>query len=146
MKSMNYGLALGATLDFNGSAGEDSPSHGGPDDGGESAFRPADEERRRTGGETSTPPAACSARSWRWKSRRCLRSQAGPFGRENIAGSKIPFVRDILFDFVDPGVEAYAGGNVLQITPASDQPLFTERNSGTWRVAAATISRPGRAD
>src|SRR5215471_19660703 len=47
---------------------------------------------------------------------------------EKIAGSKIPFVAGHLCSSSSiPASEAYADGNVLQITPASTNPLYTER-------------------
>src|SRR6202163_1701792 len=46
---------------------------------------------------------------------------------EKIAGSKIPFVAGHYCSSSSiPASEAYADGNVLQITPASTNPLFTE--------------------
>jgi branched-chain amino acid transport system substrate-binding protein len=53
---------------------------------------------------------------------------------EKIAGAKIPFVAGHYCSSSSiPASEAYAEGNVLQITPASTNPLFTERN--LWNVA-----------
>src|SRR5947207_5282807 len=53
---------------------------------------------------------------------------------EKIAGSKIPFVTGHYCSSSSiPDSEAYADGNVLQITPASTSPLFTERK--LWNVA-----------
>ena len=53
---------------------------------------------------------------------------------EKIAGSKIPFVAGHFCSSSSiPASEAYADGNVLQITPASTNPLFTERK--LWNVA-----------
>src|SRR5258707_3323554 len=53
---------------------------------------------------------------------------------EKIASSKIPFVAGPYFSASSvPASEAYADGNVLQITPASTNPLFTERK--LWNVA-----------
>lgn len=53
---------------------------------------------------------------------------------EKIAGSKIPFVAGHYCSSSSiPASEAYADGNVLQITPASTNPLFTERK--LWNVA-----------
>src|ERR1700709_318588 len=49
-------------------------------------------------------------------------------GAEKIASSKIPFVAGHYCSSSSiPASEAYADGNVLQITPASTNPLFTER-------------------
>jgi branched-chain amino acid transport system substrate-binding protein len=53
---------------------------------------------------------------------------------EKIGGSKIPFVAGHYCSSSSiPASEAYADGNVLQITPASTNPLFTERK--LWNVA-----------
>ena len=62
---------------------------------------------------------------------------------EKIASARIPFVAGHYCSSSSiPASEAYADGNVLQITPASTNPLFTERSFGTWRgCAAATTSR-----
>src|SRR5262249_16147083 len=55
---------------------------------------------------------------------------------EKIAGSKIPFVAGHYCSSSSiPASEADADGNVLQITPASTNPLFTERK--LWNVARA---------
>src|SRR5690348_14379948 len=53
---------------------------------------------------------------------------------EKIAGAGIPFVAGHYCSSSSiPASEAYADGNVLQITPASTNPLFTERK--LWNVA-----------
>ncbi len=53
---------------------------------------------------------------------------------ERIAGAKIPFVAGHFCSSSSiPASEAYADGGVLQITPASTNPLFTERK--LWNVA-----------
>jgi branched-chain amino acid transport system substrate-binding protein len=53
---------------------------------------------------------------------------------EKIVGQKIPFVAGHYCSSSSiPASEAYADGNVLQITPASTNPLFTERK--LWNVA-----------
>ena len=53
---------------------------------------------------------------------------------EKIAGAKIPFVAGHYCSSSSiPASEAYADGNVLQITPASTNPTFTERK--LWNVA-----------
>jgi len=52
---------------------------------------------------------------------------------EKIAGDGIPFVAGHFCSSSSiPASEAYADGNVLQITPASTNPLFTERK--LWNV------------
>ncbi|MEO6839315.1 MAG: branched-chain amino acid ABC transporter substrate-binding protein [Bradyrhizobium sp.] len=53
---------------------------------------------------------------------------------EKIGSAKIPFVAGHYCSSSSiPASEAYADGNVLEITPASTNPLFTERN--LWNVA-----------
>ncbi|WP_426615061.1 branched-chain amino acid ABC transporter substrate-binding protein [Bradyrhizobium sp. McL0616] len=53
---------------------------------------------------------------------------------EKIASAKMPFVVGHYCSSSSiPASEAYADGNVLQITPASTNPLFTERK--LWNVA-----------
>src|SRR5882724_7526655 len=53
---------------------------------------------------------------------------------EKLAGLKIPFVAGHYCSSSSiPASEAYAEGNVLQITPASTNPLYTERK--LWNVA-----------
>src|SRR5262252_4935032 len=53
---------------------------------------------------------------------------------EKIAGAKIPFVAGHYCSSSSiPASEAYADGNVLQISPGSTNPLFTERK--LWNVA-----------
>jgi branched-chain amino acid transport system substrate-binding protein len=53
---------------------------------------------------------------------------------EKIGSSKIPFVAGHYCSSSSiPASEAYADGNVLQITPASTNPLYTERK--LWNVA-----------
>src|SRR6201990_798784 len=53
---------------------------------------------------------------------------------EKIGGQKIPFVAGHYCSSSSiPASEAYADSNVLQITPASTNPLFTERK--LWNVA-----------
>src|SRR5437879_11354278 len=53
---------------------------------------------------------------------------------EKIAGAKIPFVAGHYCSSSSiPASEAYADGNVLQITPASTNPKFTDRK--LWNVA-----------
>src|SRR5450432_774971 len=53
---------------------------------------------------------------------------------EKIGSAKIPFVAGHYCSCSSiPASEAYADGNVLQITPASTNPLYTERK--LWNVA-----------
>src|SRR6202162_2135467 len=63
----------------------------------------------------------------------CDPKQARAVG-EKFAGMHVPFVAGHYCSSSSiPASEAYAEGNVLQITPASTNPLFTERN--LWNVA-----------
>jgi branched-chain amino acid transport system substrate-binding protein len=56
---------------------------------------------------------------------------------ERFAGSKVPLVVGHYCSSSSiPASEAYADGNVLQITPASTNPIFTER--GLWNVVRVT--------
>ena len=97
--------------------------------------RHADEERRRTGGDRYQ----CRGRRARQEAqarnrRRRLRSQAGAFGREK---SSPEWVSPSVFGHYCssssiPASDAYLDGGVLQITPASTNPLFTER--GMWNT------------
>src|ERR1700749_3325633 len=53
---------------------------------------------------------------------------------ENLASSKVPFVAGHFCSSSSiPASEAYADGNVLQITPASTATAFTDHN--LWNVA-----------
>ena len=138
MKSLKLiGLALGASLALSASAlaQEITVAVAGPMTGGESAFgrqmkngaEQAVEDLNAAGGVLGKKLAlfvgddACDPKQ--------ARSVA-----EKIAGSKIPFVAGHFCSSSSiPASEAYADGNVLQITPASTNPLFTERK--LWNVA-----------
>ena len=138
MKSLKLiGLALGASLALSTAAlAEDlTIAVAGPMTGGESAFgrqmkNGADmaiAEINAAGGVLGKKLAldveddACDPKQ--------ARSVA-----EKIGGAKIPFVAGHYCSSSSiPASEAYADNNVLQITPASTNPLFTERN--LWNVA-----------
>src|SRR3954470_16752891 len=63
----------------------------------------------------------------------CDPKQARAIG-EKFASAKMPFVAGHYCSSSSiPASEAYADGNVLQITPASTNPTFTERK--LWNVA-----------
>src|SRR2546427_201672 len=63
----------------------------------------------------------------------CDPKQARAVG-EKFAGMRVPFVAGHYCSSSSiPASEAYAEGNVLQITPASTNPVFTERK--LWNVA-----------
>ena len=131
------GLALGASLALSTAvlADDVTIAVAGPMTGGESAFgrqmkNGADmavAEINATGGVLGKKLAldveddACDPKQ--------ARSVA-----EKIGGQKIPFVAGHYCSSSSiPASEAYADSNVLQITPASTNPLFTERN--LWNVA-----------
>ena len=138
MKSLKWiGLALGASLALSTTAlAEDlTIATAGPMTGGESAFgrqmqngaNQAVADLNAAGGVLGrklvldAEDDACDPKQ--------ARSVA-----EKIASAKIPFVAGHYCSSSSiPASEAYADGNVLQITPASTNPLFTER--GLWNVA-----------
>jgi branched-chain amino acid transport system substrate-binding protein len=138
MKSMKIiGLALGASFALSASAfAQDiTIAVAGPMTGSESAFgrqmkNGADQaiaDINAAGGilgkklALETDDDACDPKQ--------ARSVA-----EKIASAKIPFVAGHFCSSSSiPASEAYADGNVLQITPASTNPLFTERK--LWNVA-----------
>jgi branched-chain amino acid transport system substrate-binding protein len=62
---------------------------------------------------------------------------------EKLAGMKVPFVAGHYCSSSSiPASEAYAEGNVLQITPASTNPTFTERGLwNTFRVCGQDIQQ-----
>ena len=132
MKSLKLiGLALGASLALSATAlAQDIPvGVAGPMTGGESAFgrqmqNGADQavaDINAAGGvlgkklKLEVGDDACDPKK--------ARSVA-----EKLAGAKIPFVAGHFCSSSSiPASEAYADANVLQITPASTNPLFTER-------------------
>src|SRR3974390_2810649 len=132
MKSVKLiGLALGATLALSTAALAQDLTVGvaGPMTGGESAFgrqmkngaEMAIKDLNAGGGGMGKNPTlevgddACGPKQ--------ARSVA-----EKFAGEKIPFVAGHYCSSSSiPASEAYADGDVLQITPASTNPLFTER-------------------
>src|SRR5215813_1960448 len=140
MKSLKLiGLALGASIALSaGAFAQDIPvAVAGPMTGGESASgrqmkngaELAAEDLNAAGGVMGKKLAlqvgddACDPKQ--------ARSVA-----EKFAGAKIPFVAGHFCSSSSiPASEAYADGNVLQITPASTNPLFTERKLwNTFRV------------
>jgi branched-chain amino acid transport system substrate-binding protein len=74
----------------------------------------------------------------------CDPKQARSVG-EKFAGMKVPFVAGHYCSSSSiPASEAYAEGNVLQITPASTNPTFTERNLwNTFRVCGRDDQQGG---
>ncbi len=138
MKSLKlFGLALGASIALSTAAlAEDvTIAVAGPLTGGESAFgrqmkNGADQavaDLNAAGGVLGKKLALDA------EDDACDPKQARSVA-EKIASAKIPFVAGHFCSSSSiPASEAYADGNVLQITPASTNPLFTERK--LWNVA-----------
>src|SRR6201987_4243940 len=138
MKSLKlFGLALGASLALSSAAFADdlTVAVAGPMTGGESAFG-----RQMKNGADRAVAAFNAAGGVLGKKLvldgeddACDPKQARSVA-EKIGSSKIPFVAGHYCSSPPvPAPEAYADPNVLQITPASTTPLFTERK--LWNVA-----------
>ena len=138
MKSLKLiGLALGASFALSASAlAQDiTIAVAGPMTGSESAFG-----RQMTNGAEQAIADLNAAGGVLGKKLKldvgddaCDPKQARSIA-EKFAGAKIPFVAGHFCSSSSiPASEAYADGNVLQITPASTNPLFTERK--LWNVA-----------
>jgi branched-chain amino acid transport system substrate-binding protein len=138
MKSLKLiGLAFGASLALSSAAfAEDlTIAVAGPMTGGESAFG----RQMKNGADMAVAELNAAGGVLGKKlildveDDACDPKQARSVA-EKIASSKIPFVAGHYCSSSSiPASEAYADGNVLQITPASTNPLFTERN--LWNVA-----------
>jgi branched-chain amino acid transport system substrate-binding protein len=138
MKSLKLiGLAFGASLALSTAAfAEDiTIAVAGPMTGGESAFG----RQMKNGAEMAVAEINAAGGVLGKKlvldveDDACDPKQARSVA-EKIAGAKIPFVAGHYCSSSSiPASEAYADGNVLQITPASTNPLFTERK--LWNVA-----------
>jgi branched-chain amino acid transport system substrate-binding protein len=138
MKSLKLiGLALGASFALSTAAfAQDlTIAVAGPMTGGESAFG----RQMRNGAEMAIEDLNTAGGLLGKKlaldveDDACDPKQARSIA-EKIASAKIPFVAGHYCSSSSiPASEAYADGNVLQITPASTNPLFTERN--LWNVA-----------
>ena len=138
MKSLKLiGLTLGASLALSAAAfaQELTVAVAGPMTGGESAFG----RQMRNGAEMAIADLNAGGGVLGKKlaldveDDACDPKQARSVA-EKIAGAKIPFVAGHYCSSSSiPASEAYADGNVLQITPASTNPLFTERK--LWNVA-----------
>jgi branched-chain amino acid transport system substrate-binding protein len=131
------GLALGATLALSTAAlAEDTTiAVAGPMTGGESAFG----RQMKNGAEMAVADLNAAGGLLGKKlvldveDDACDPKQARSVA-EKIGSAKIPFVAGHYCSSSSiPASEAYAEGNVLQITPASTNPLFTERK--LWNVA-----------
>jgi branched-chain amino acid transport system substrate-binding protein len=138
MKSIRLlGLALGASFAFSASAfAQDiTIAVAGPLTGTESAFG----RQMKNGAEQAVADINAAGGvlgkklALNAEDDACDPKQARSVA-EKIAGAKIPFVAGHFCSSSSiPASEAYADGNVLQITPASTNPLFTERK--LWNVA-----------
>ncbi|MCW5702818.1 MAG: branched-chain amino acid ABC transporter substrate-binding protein [Bradyrhizobium sp.] len=138
MKSLKFiGLALGASLALSTAAlAQDTPiGVAGPMTGGESAFG----RQMKNGAEQAVADLNAAGGvlgkklSLQVGDDACDPKQARSVA-EKFASAKIPFVAGHYCSSSSiPASEAYAEGNVLQITPASTNPVFTERK--LWNVA-----------
>jgi branched-chain amino acid transport system substrate-binding protein len=138
MKSLKLiGLALGASVALSASAfAQDIPiAVAGPMTGSESAFG----RQMQNGAEMAVADLNAAGGVLGKKlaltvgDDACDPKQARSVA-EKFASSKIQFVAGHFCSSSSiPASEAYADGNVLQITPASTNPLFTERK--LWNVA-----------
>lgn len=138
MKSLKLiGLAFGASLALSSAAfAQDvTVAVAGPMTGGESAFG----RQMKNGAEMAVADINAAGGvngkklALNTEDDACDPKQARSVA-EKIAGAKIPFVAGHFCSSSSiPASEAYADGNVLQITPASTNPLFTERK--LWNVA-----------
>ena len=138
MKSLKLiGLALGASFALSASAfAQDiTIAVAGPMTGGESAFG----RQMKNGAEQAVADINAAGGVLGKKlalqigDDACDPKQARSVA-EKFASAKIPFVAGHFCSSSSiPASEAYADGNVLQITPASTNPLFTERK--LWNVA-----------
>ena len=138
MKSLKLiGLALGASLALSTAAfAEDlTIAVAGPMTGGESAFG----RQMKNGAEQAVADINAAGGllgkqlALDVEDDACDPKQARSVA-EKIGSAKIPFVAGHYCSSSSiPASEAYADNNVLQITPASTNPLFTERNM--WNVA-----------
>jgi branched-chain amino acid transport system substrate-binding protein len=138
MKSFKLiGLAFGASLALSSAAFADdiTVAVAGPMTGGESAFG----RQMKNGAEMAVADINAAGGILGKKLQldveddACDPKQARSVA-EKIGGAKIPFVAGHYCSSSSiPASEAYADSNVLQITPASTNPLFTERK--LWNVA-----------
>src|SRR6202047_4556221 len=137
MKSLKLiGLALGASLALSTTAlAQDiSIAVAGPMTGSESAFG----RQMKNGAEQAITDINAAGGVMGKKlaievgDDACDPKQARAVG-EKFAGMRVPFVAGHYCSSSSiPASEAYAEGNVLQITPASTNPTFTER--GLWNT------------
>src|ERR1700744_6443821 len=138
MKSVKlFGLAIGASLALSTAAfAQDvTVAVAGPMTGGESAFG----RQMKNGAEMAVKDLNAAGGVLGKKlalevgDDACDPKQARSVA-EKLGSEKVPFVAGHYCSSSSiPASEAYAEGNVLQITPASTNPLFTERK--LWNVA-----------
>src|SRR6201999_2906094 len=138
MKSLKLiGLAFGASLALSTTAlaQDTTVAVAGPMTGGESAFG----RQMKNGAEQAVADLNAAGGLLGKKLKldieddACDPKQARSVA-EKIGSSGVPFVAGHYCSSSSiPASEAYADGNVLQITPASTNPLFTERK--LWNVA-----------
>src|SRR5688572_25107782 len=136
-KSLFAGLALGLAIAAPAFAQDITVGVAGPMTGGEATFG----RQLRNGAEQAVADinAAGGVLGKQLKLEigddACDPKQARSIG-EKFAGMKLPFVAGHYCSSSSiPASEAYAEGGVLQITPASTNPTFTERNLwNTFRV------------
>src|SRR5438445_11399028 len=131
------GLALGASLALSsaGLAQDTKVAVAGPMTGGESAFgRQMKNGAEQAVGDINAAGGVLGKKlALNIRDDACDPTQARSVA-EKIASAKIPFVAGHYCSSSSiPESEAYADGNVLQITPASTNPLYTERK--LWNVA-----------
>ena len=134
-KSLFAGLALGLALAAPAFAQDITVGVAGPMTGGEATFG----RQLRNGAEQAVADINAAGGVLGKKIKlevgddACDPKQARSVA-EKFASAKIPFVAGHYCSSSSiPASEAYADGNVLQITPASTNPLFTERK--LWNVA-----------
>jgi branched-chain amino acid transport system substrate-binding protein len=106
----------------------------GPDDRRPGHLRPANERRRRTGYRRYQRRRRRARKETSPRDRRrCLRSEAGALSRgKTVRDGRRVVVGHYCSSSSIPASDAYLDGGVLQITPASTNPLFTER--GMWNT------------
>ena len=139
MKSLKLiGLALGASLALSTTALAQemiSVAVAGPMTGGESAFGRQMENGAKQAVADLNAAGGVLGKKLKLEvgDDACDPKQARSIA-EKFAGAKIPFVAGHYCSSSSiPASEAYADGNVLQITPASTATKFTDR--GLWNVA-----------
>src|ERR1700744_3216608 len=138
MKSVKlFGLVFGASLALSTTAfaQDTTVAVAGPMTGGESAFGRQMKNGAEQGGADFNAAGGVMGKKLALdvEDDACDPKQARSVA-EKIASAKIPFVAGHYCSASSiPASEAYADGNVLQITPASTNPTYTERK--LWNVA-----------